>query len=227
MGLGDHDTGSLASHAVFRESFLYKIPPALSSESAAALMCGGATVFNVLDMYNVKPTDRVGVVGIGGLGHLAIQFAAKWGCEVAAFSRTSSKEYDAICLGAKEFYVTKGRRELKIDAPIDHLLVTTRTQVQWSLYLPIMASPSAIYPLSVDEADLKVPYIPFLTKGLRLQGSIIAPRATHKRMLNFAAFHNIKPNVVRYELNKDGIDQAVQDLKSGGLRYKAVLSAAD
>ena len=226
-GFGDLDTGSMASHAAFSETFVYKIPAAVSSESASALMCAGATVFNVLDMYNVKPTERVGVVGIGGLGHLAIQFAAKWGCEVIAFSGTESKRDDAIQLGATEFYATRGQSELKTLAPIDHLLVTTSAQIPWSLYLSIMASPSSIYPLSVVQGDLKVPYLPFLAKGLRLQGSIIAPRAAHRRMLNFAAFHGIKPMIARYNLNKDGLDQAVQDMKIGKLRYKAVLYASD
>lgn len=67
----------MASHAVFRESFLYKVPCGMSNATASALIHRGATVFNVLDMYNVKPTERVGIIGVGGLGYLAIQFAAK------------------------------------------------------------------------------------------------------------------------------------------------------
>lgn len=69
------DTGSLASHAVIRESFLFTIPDAVSLEDAAPMMCAGATVFEALTRYGVKSTDRVGVIGVGGLGHLAIQFA--------------------------------------------------------------------------------------------------------------------------------------------------------
>ena len=196
-GFGDLETGSMASHAIFHESFTYKLPSALSNKVASALMCGGATVFNVLDMFNMKPTGRVGIVGVGGLGHLAIQFAAKWGCEVIVFSGTDNKRKDAMAIGASEFYVTKSLDEIKIPAPIDHLLVTTSKQIPWSLYLPIMVSPSTIYPLYVDTDDLNVPSMPFLTKGLRFQGSIIAPRAVHKRMLDFAVFLNIRPIIMR------------------------------
>ena len=225
-GFADLDTGSMASHAVFRESFTYKIPSALSNETACALMCGGATVFALLDMFNVKPTDRVGIVGVGGLGHLAIQFAAKWGCEVVAFSGTADKRDDAMALGAKEFIVTKGLDAIKIPTTIDHLLVTSSKQVRWGLYLPIMAPCSTIYPLCVDVEDIKIPCIQFLCKGLRLQASVVAPPVVHKRMLDFAAVHDIRPMVMRYKLSKQGIEQAIEDLEKGRMRYKGVLSAS-
>ena len=111
-GLTEVDQGSLATYAVWKADFLFAIPDAIKSEDAAPLMCGGATVFNVLQLYGVRSTDRVGIVGVGGLGHLAIQFAAAMGCEVVTFSGTDSKKEESIKLGAKEFYATKGLKEL-------------------------------------------------------------------------------------------------------------------
>ena len=96
-------------------------------------MCAGITVFGPLILNNVKPTDCVGVVGIGGLGHLAIQMAAKMGCEVAAFSGTEAKREEALALGAKHFHATKGMTELKVARPIDHLFVTTSVHPDWSM----------------------------------------------------------------------------------------------
>ena len=124
-GMADLDQGSFASAAVWKENFLFRIPAEMSDEDAAPMMCGGATVFNALRMYDTQPTDRVGVIGMGGLGHLAIQFAAKMGCEVVVFSGTDSKKQEGLQLGAKEFYATKGAKELKIGKPLDRLLVTT------------------------------------------------------------------------------------------------------
>lgn len=125
-GSADKDQGSFASHAVWKEQFLFKIPEGLSDEVAAPLMCGGATVFNIFEAYEIRPTSRVGIVGIGGLGHLAIQFAAKQGMDVVVFSGTESKREEAMKLGAKEFYATKDAKKLKLDGgKIDHLLVTT------------------------------------------------------------------------------------------------------
>jgi D-arabinose 1-dehydrogenase-like Zn-dependent alcohol dehydrogenase len=124
-GYADLDQGSFATHGVWREAFLFKIPDAISDVDAAPLMCGGATVFNSLYTYGIKPTDRVGVIGVGGLGHLAIQFAAKMGCDVVVFSGTESKKEEAERLGAKEFIAMKGKDSIEVSRKVDALLVTT------------------------------------------------------------------------------------------------------
>lgn len=222
-GYADADQGSFASHGVWREAFLFKTPDSLPDEAAAPLQCGGATVFNALHMYNTQPTDRIGVVGVGGLGHLAIQFAAKMGCDVVVFSGTDSKKDEAKRLGASEFYATKGTEEFKDVKPINRLLVTTSAQVDWKLYLPVMAPGGTIFPLSVDEGDFKIPYMGLLAQGLTVQGSIVAPRYIHKRMLEFAAHHQIKPITQHYEMNEEGIEKAMKDLDEGNVRYRAVL----
>jgi D-arabinose 1-dehydrogenase-like Zn-dependent alcohol dehydrogenase len=119
---------SFAHYAVWNEAFLFQIPDAISDAEAAPLMCGGATVFNALRMYDIQPDSRVGVIGVGGLGHLAIQFASKMGCDVAVFSGSDSKKEEAIALGAKDFFATKGVKELDIGKKIDCLLVTASAQ---------------------------------------------------------------------------------------------------
>ena len=103
------------------------------------------------------------------------------------FSGTESKKEEALKLGAKEFYATKGVKELKVKAPIDHLLVTTSFKPDWNLYMNVLA------PLSVADGDFAMPYMPLLAYGLRVQGLLVAPRAIHNRMLEFAAFHQIRP----------------------------------
>ena len=224
-GFSEPDIGSMASHVVFHESFTYKLPAEMANDAASALMCGGATVFNVLDMFNVKPTQRVGIVGVGGLGHLAIQFAANWGCEVVVFSATEDKREQALQFGATEFYATNGVGKLENIAPIDHLMVTTTQQIPWPLYIPIMALPGTIYPLTLSAGDLKIPYTPFLFGGLRIQASIVAPRVIYKRMLKFAAFHKIGATLHYYALDEAGIEKAMTDLREGKIRYRGVLCA--
>ena len=125
FAFNDHEIGSFGSHVVWDAGSLHKIPDGMKSEHAAPLMCGGATVWGALSVYNVRSTDRVGVIGVGGLGHLAIQFAAKMGCEVVVFSGTESKREEAIAFGAHEFYATKGVKEFKGIKKLNHLLVTT------------------------------------------------------------------------------------------------------
>lgn len=224
-GQADLDQGSFASHAVWKESFLFKIPDNMTSEDAAPLQCGGITVYNALMQDPVKPGARVGVIGVGGLGHLAIQFAAKMGCEVVVFSGTNSKKDEAEKLGAKEFYAMKDVKELRLEGNrgIDRLLVTASAQVDWSLYLPVMNPRATIYPLSVSEGDLQIPYMPLLSKGLRIQGSVVGSRHLHQDMLEFAAAQNIRPVIQKFSLDKKGIDEAFNTLEGGKMRYRGVL----
>lgn len=224
-GAADLDQGSFGSHAVLREAFLFKIPENISNEDAGPLMCGGSTVFNALHVAQVRPTARVGVVGVGGLGHLAIQFAAKMGCQVVVFSGTDNKKDEAIKLGATEFHATKGVKELKLGKPIDNLLVTTSSQPDWQQYLNLMAPCGVVSPLSIDENDLKVPYPPLLQKGLSVQGGIVSARQVHRDMLEFAAIHNIKPVKMTFPMTLEGVKESLKILEDGKMRYRGVLVA--
>lgn len=219
----DTDQGSFAHQAVWREAFLFKIPDNITDESAAPLMCGGATVFNALHAYNVQPTETVGVVGVGGLGHLAIQFAAKMGCNVVVFSGTDSKKDEAMKLGAKEFVATKGASELKVHRPLDRLLVCTSFLPDWKQYVPVLAPGAVIHPLTVADGDFAIPYMPLLMYGITVQGSVVASRHVHERMLQFASLHDIAPMTQKFEMTEAGITEAMAKLEKGEVRYRAVL----
>ena len=224
-GMADLDQGSFATHAVWREAFLFSIPDEISNEDAGPLMCGGSTVFNALHVAQVRPTARVGIVGVGGLGHLAIQFASKMGCQVVVFSGTDSKKEEALKLGATEFYATKGVKELKVSKPIDNLVVTTSSQPDWQQYLNVLAPGAVISPLSVDAGELKIPYMPLLVTGLRIQGGIVSARQVHREMLEFAAVHKIKPVKMTFPLTLEGVKDSLQTLQDGKMRYRGVLVA--
>jgi D-arabinose 1-dehydrogenase-like Zn-dependent alcohol dehydrogenase len=208
-------------------------------------VCAGSTVWNALQMYPVKPTDRVGIIGIGGLGHLAIQFASKLGCDVVVFSGSESKKEEALKFGANEFYYTKGVERLVIGKPLDRLLVTSSAQPNWELYMgwggvmgPVRINylsekdnlystdfqkHGMIYPVSISFEPLIVPYMGILSSGLRIQGSLIAARHSHIEMLEFAARHGVKPVIEEYPLSCKGITTCLQKLKDGEVRYRGVL----
>jgi D-arabinose 1-dehydrogenase-like Zn-dependent alcohol dehydrogenase len=126
----DFDQGSFATHVIWPETLLHRIPDGLTDAEAAPLFCAGQTVFIPL-LKHVKPGERVGIVGIGGLGHLAIQFASKWGCDVVAFSGTEKKKAEASMLGASEFVTTNGVEKFKLEKKLDHLFVTTSQHPKW------------------------------------------------------------------------------------------------
>jgi len=220
--LADTDQGSFASHAVWREAFLFKIPDALSDEAAAPLMCGGATVFNALHAYHAEPTETVGIIGVGGLGHLAIQFAAKMGAHVIVLSGSDRKKDEALQLGAKEFIAMKDAKEVKPSRKLDRLLVTTSAQPEWEKLIPALAPGATVHPLSVAEGDFSIPYMPLLLNGIAIQGSVVAPRYIHKRMLDFGALHGIEPVIETFPMTEEGINEAMDKLEHGDVHYRAV-----
>lgn len=224
-GLANLDQGSFATHAVWREAFLFNIPDSMSDEVAAPMMCGGATVFNALHAYNVQPSETVGIMGVGGLGHLAIQFAAKMGCHVIVLSGSDRKKDEALKLGAHEFIATKDVKEIKPSRPLNRLLVTTSAQPDWEKLMNAFAPGATIHPLSVDEGNFAIPYMPLLANGLTVQGSIVASRYIHNRMLDFAALHNISPIVEKSPMTEEGINEAMDKLDQGNVRYRGVFIA--
>jgi D-arabinose 1-dehydrogenase-like Zn-dependent alcohol dehydrogenase len=201
----------------------------MASEDAAPLMCGGWTVWNALSRYGVKSGDSVGVIGIGGLGHLAIQFAAKMDCEVTAFSATEAKRAEAERLGAHHFIAKSGVTELKVPRTIDHLLIETNAHPDFSLYLPILSPRAAIYPQQIPHGfpDWNIPFFSLLLKGVSIIFATTGPRDQISKMQEFAALHGVKPVVEKFPLTKEGIDASLKKLEDGKMRYRGVLVAQD
>jgi D-arabinose 1-dehydrogenase-like Zn-dependent alcohol dehydrogenase len=219
------DQGSLGHQAIWREAFLHRIPDSLSDEDAAPLQCAGATVFTAL--LGVVPNETVAIMGVGGLGHLAIQFAAKLGCRVVVLSGSDRKKDETLRLGAHKFYTMKYLSDESENPPlkgaIDRLLVTTSAQPNWSLILPMMATKSTIYPLSVDDGTFEIPYMPLIASGITVKGSLVATRIVHRQMMEFAAQHNIKPVIQIFPMTEEGVADAINKLESGNLHFRAVL----
>jgi D-arabinose 1-dehydrogenase-like Zn-dependent alcohol dehydrogenase len=174
-------------------------------------------------MYKVLPTDTVGVMGVGGLGHRAMQYASKMGCRVVVFSGTDSKKEEAMRLGASEFVAMKDVKELKTERPINALLVTTSAQPDWKLIMPVLAPCATIFPLSVAGGDFSIPYMDFLVNGLTVQASLVASRYIQNRMLEFSAQHKIAPIIEKFPLTEEGCNQAIEKLGAGNMRYRGVL----
>ncbi|CAK5277613.1 unnamed protein product [Mycena citricolor] len=224
-GKANLNQGSFGFYALQDAAFLFKIPAGISSEHAAPLMCGGATVFEVMETYQLRPTQRIGVIGIGGLGHLAIQFLAKMGATVVVFSSTRSKEEEAFRLGATEFHHTEGVTRFEGVQPLDHLIVTTSSQPKWKPFLAILKPKATIFPLTVDTGPIGISLYPLVNFGFTIQGSSVASRAVHRRMLDFAARHQIQPIIEVFPMTKAGVQAGMDKLRAGKMRYRGVLSA--
>ncbi|KAM3508773.1 hypothetical protein MY10362_000983 [Beauveria mimosiformis] len=230
-GQASPEQGSFATRAVWPEAWLHPIPEGLSSVDAAPLQCGGATVFTAL--LGVHPTDTVGVFGVGGLGHLAIQFANKMGCRVVVLSGSDRKKDEATRLGGHRFIATgslnnkKSKGEAEDVWKLDRLLVTTSALPDWSVVMPMMAVHGRIVPLSVGGKDLVVPYAPVLLQGVTVQSALVATRGVHRAMLAFAARHGVRPVVETFPLTEEGAREALDRLEKGQVRFRAVLVPED
>ncbi|EEA27173.1 hypothetical protein TMatcc_004550 [Talaromyces marneffei ATCC 18224] len=222
-GSGNTDQGSFAYNGVFREAFLFKIPDNISDVHAAPLQCGGATVFTALS--DLKSTETVGVLGVGGLGHLAIRFASQMGARVVVISGSDRKKEEATKLGAHHFIATQGKDQIDLNgAPkIDRLLVTAAKQPNWDAIIPLMAPSSRIYPLTVSGDNLSIPAIGLILNGISVVGSMVATRATQRRMLEFASFHNITPVIETFPMTEEGIKESLEKLENGDVHFRAVL----
>ncbi len=220
------DQGSFGTHAVWNQHFLFPIPDGMSSADAAPMMCAGASVFGALQQHGYKATDRCGVIGIGGLGHLAIQFAAKMGMEVVAFSHTEAKRDEALAFGASEFYATSDAEKLKGVRPVDHLLVCSTVLPDWNLFLPLIVPRGTIYPLTAFDKDINYPHLALIFSGVCIQGSMISTKQGYREMLDFAVQHKIKPVNQTFPMTLEGIEESLNTLKEGRMRYRGVLVAA-
>ena len=223
--VADTHFGSLGDRAVLSSVFVHVIPDEIKLVEAGPLQCGGATVYGAIVNAGIRSPERVGVIGIGGLGHLAIQYLAKMGCEVVVFSSTSSKKDQAVQLGASDFVATKENPTLEGVKPVDALIVSTSAQPEWAPYLNVVKERGSIIPLSLSQDDLKVPYVPVLMKEIRLLGSLVASRYVHREMLRFSAKHGIRPMVEVLPMTEEKINEALERLRKGDVRYRFVLKS--
>jgi uncharacterized zinc-type alcohol dehydrogenase-like protein len=188
-------------------------------------MCGGLTVFSPLLLNGVRPVDRVGVVGVGGIGHLAIQLARAWGCDVTALTSQSDKCAEAMELGAHQAVVhTNVERLRALRHHFDLLLVTARFAVNWDALIDCVAPDGRLHVVGVSSEPLPIQIRPQLIMQRRaISGSSTGSPALLRILLDFAARHQILPRTEHFPMSE--VNRAVQRLRSGQARYRVVLDA--
>ncbi len=203
--------------------FVHAIPGALSSAGAAPLLCAGVTVFSPLELYDVRPGMRVGVIGIGGLGHLALRFANAWGCEVTAFSTSPDKADEAARLGAHRFVATGQPGALEATSgSLDFIISTIHANVDFTPYVRALRPHGTLCFVGAPGKPITLHAGLLLGKSRRLAGSLIGPRASMRRMLDFAARHRIEAEVEIMPMAE--ITTALARLEGNQARYRIVLT---
>jgi alcohol/geraniol dehydrogenase (NADP+) len=214
--------GGYADRIRLDSRFVFPIPDAISSAEAAPLFCAGVTVFSPLVHYGVNAQTRLGVVGIGGLGHLALQYGRALGSSITAFSTTRSKEEEARLFGAHEFVDMSNEESMAATVNrFDFILATSSADLPWTALIHALRPNGTLCIVGVPENNVNFPAFPLFAGQKRVIGSAFGARDTISRMLTFSAEHNIHPQIECYPITQ--VNTALDRLQSGQARYRIVL----
>lgn len=217
--IGRH--GGYADKVRCQGIWAFSLPPNIDIKSAGPLFCGGITVFNPIIQNNIKSTDHVAVVGIGGLGHLALKFLDAWGCDVTAFSTNPDKEKEARQYGADHFVNSKEAGILgSLANRFDMVLVTTNVDLDWEGYINTLKPGGKLHIVGAAPS-IQTSVFPLISGERSIGGSPIGSPATINMMLDFCNRHNITPVIEEFPLSQ--VNEALDHLRAGKARYRAVL----
>jgi len=215
--------GGFADRVRVSGAWAIPIPDGVDPVSAGPLLCGGITVFNPLVQFGVAPTDRAAVVGIGGLGHLALRFLSAWGCEVTAFTSTDSKADEARSMGAHRVVNSRDEDALKgEEGRYDFIISTVNVPLNWDLYINALGPKGRLHNVGAVLEPIPVPAVPMIFGQRSLSGSPVGSAATIATMLDFCARHEVAPTVETFPMDK--VNDAMSHLDAGKARYRIVLT---
>ncbi|ETK73721.1 hypothetical protein F441_19784 [Phytophthora nicotianae CJ01A1] len=220
---GSKSYGGYADFVRVSSDYAFKIPENILSEEAAPLLCAGVTVFAPLRREGVTPGDRVGVIGIGGLGHLAIQFIRAMGGVPVAFSRSPNKEKEVRALGAEEFYNLSDPEDAKRAVRSVKMVVLTAdaNNMPYDTYLKLLRPRGTLIMVGLPNDKLICSPGSFVRDGKRLVGSKIGSPLDVKEMLELASKGNVRPIIQKLPMER--VNDGLAMVRSGKMRYRVVL----
>ncbi len=215
--------GGFAERIRVDARFAVPIPDGMNPAATAPLLSAGITVYSPLRAYGTHPASRVGVIGIGGLGHLALQFARAFGAEVTAFSSSAAKEDDAKRFGAHHFVNTRESKTRKGRAGhFDLILTTGSADTDWPAYLAALRPRGALVFAGVPTKPIPVSAAALTTADKTVAGTNTGSPARIAEMLEVAARHRIEAAVEQFPMRE--ANAAVERVRKGTARYRAVLA---
>lgn len=218
--VGHH--GGFADKVRAAANSVVPIPEGIDLESAGPLFCGGVTVFNPLVQFDIKPTDKVAVIGIGGLGHMALQFLNGWGCDVTAFTSSEDKKKEALELGAHHTLNSRDAKEIEAAAGrFDMVISTVNVKLDWNLYLGTLKPRGRLHFVGATLDPLDINVFSLILAQRSISGSPVGSPLTIAKMLEFAKRHHVKPVIEKFSFAD--INKAIERLRSGDAHYRIVL----
>jgi len=215
--------GAFASRVRSHWAWAVPLPDTIDVAEAGPLLCGGITVFHPLARY-AKPTSRVGIVGIGGLGHMAVKFAAAFGSDVTAFTSSESKFDEARRFGANHVVSSRDSGAIKkLAGAFDLLLVTVNVPLDWDALIAALTPNGRLHFVGLVVEPIPVHVIPLIMGQRSLSGSPSGSPIGIETMLDFAARNGITPQTEHFPMSR--INEAFERLGAGKARYRIVLDA--
>lgn len=214
--------GGFANKVHVQAASAIPLPKDMNVETAGPLFCGGMTVFNPMLVNGLSPTARVAVIGIGGLGHMALGFLNKWGCEVTAFTSSPDKMKEALNLGAHKTLNSRDDDSIKSAAGrFDLIISTVNVKLNWNLYISTLAPKGRLHFVGAALEPLDIQAFSLIGGQRTVSGSPVGSPAMLATMVEFAARHDIRPTVEEFPMSK--LNEAMAHLESGKARYRIVL----
>jgi alcohol dehydrogenase (NADP+) len=214
--------GGYSSRIVVTEHFTFKVPDGLEPAAVAPLLCAGITTYSPLRQWNCKQGDRVAVVGLGGLGHMALKFASSMGAEVTMLSTSRAKEADARRLGASAFELTKDAATFqKLAGRFDLIIDTLAVTHDFNQYLGLLRPQGALVLVGMTMEPSPISGVSLIVGNKRLAGSGIGGVAETQRMLDYCGEHKIVSDVEVIPIQK--LHEAYERMERGDVRYRFVI----
>ena len=217
--------GGYSTLIVVDEQYTLKVSDKLPLERVAPLLCAGITTYSPLKHVGVKKGSRVAVLGLGGLGHMAVKFAVSFGAEVTMLSSSPSKKTDAQKLGAHHFALTSDKETMKnLQNHFDIILNTVSAQHDYSVYLNLLRTNGTMIVVGVPPSPSQVPAFSLIAKRRSIIGSLIGGIKETQEMLDYCAEHNISSEVEVIPIQQ--INEAYERMIKGDVRYRFVIDIA-
>ena len=222
---GQPTQGGYSGAIVVDENYVLRIPDALPLDAAAPLLCAGITTYSPLRHWNAGPGRRVAVIGLGGLGHMAVKLAAAMGADVTVLSQSLKKMEDGLRLGARDYYATSDPDTFpKLGGSFDLILNTVSANLDIGVCLDLLDVDGALVELGLPERPMPVPAFPLAAGRRGLSGSMICGIAETQEMLDFCAEHGVQPEIEVIE--PDYVNEAYERVLASDVRYRFVIDTA-
>jgi alcohol dehydrogenase (NADP+) len=219
---GEHTQGGYSTHIVVSEDFVLRIPDGIELDAAAPLLCAGITTYSPLNHWGAGPGKKVAVVGLGGLGHMAVKIANAMGAEVTVLSQSLRKKDDGLRLGASHYYATSDPKTFEeLAGSFDIIINTVSANINVDAYLSLLKLDGALVNVGAPVEPLSFNVFSLLGQRRSFAGSMIGGIRETQEMLDFCAEHHIEPEIE--VVSADQIDEAYDRVLASDVRYRFVI----